>query len=443
MKITNFEATDLNVLDADIKQLYDGSSIDEKLFKELAVPYNVAFVIERVNRLITMLLVELKDSYVQQSQRYVAVEKKNFDRPNIKKEDLVTYDRLVNRGMELYSQMSELKVDKIKGRPKLDDYKWGIPFEDARYILPISALSNISITMNATKLWDMFELFNSQLYGNLFTELKKQLLDQLPQYLKTVLEVVPGKRYNTKLNDAYEKYFSQIFVENPVVKFNSFTHPSIRVGIGALTSTQEKTTTEVIEGYGDDLPEKATAVANRVISYGHTGVTEQTRHTFGLMMSICAYHQQARHRLYNAQREPLTNLVNTEDRVACVPSTIQNSPFVKDFNDYYAEVRAFRKYLNDYYGPEVAYLLILNCDMIKQVVSSNARIECDIMKDRLCQTAQWEIRHIYEKKFDMLAQSAPVLYKRAIPPCVTGVCKEGKLTCGKANEMKEKYGKYL
>jgi len=35
---------------------------------------------------------------------------------------------------------------------------------------------------------------------------------------------------------------------------------------------------------------------------------------------------------------------------------------------------------------------------------------------------------------------APSLFSKAGPGCVAGACPEGAMTCGKAKEMKEKYG---
>ncbi|HEX3030723.1 MAG TPA: thymidylate synthase (FAD), partial [Bacillota bacterium] len=33
----------------------------------------------------------------------------------------------------------------------------------------------------------------------------------------------------------------------------------------------------------------------------------------------------------------------------------------------------------------------------------------------------------------------PVLFRKAGPGCLTGPCPEGKMTCGQAREMREKY----
>ena len=38
-----------------------------------------------------------------------------------------------------------------------------------------------------------------------------------------------------------------------------------------------------------------------------------------------------------------------------------------------------------------------------------------------------------------LRKLSDILYKTAVPSCVYGTCKEGKMTCGRAAEMREKY----
>ena len=72
-------------------------------------------------------------------------------------------------------------------------------------------------------------------------------------------------------------------------------------------------------------------------------------------------------------------------------------------------------------------------------MSSNARMDCQMLRERICRNAQWEIRDIAERKLDLLRQKSSVLYKNALPPCVYGTCKEGTYTCGQAGAMRKKY----
>ena len=45
--------------------------------------------------------------------------------------------------LALYQKMSQMKQGEFKGRPKLENYEYGIPIEDARYILPLAVKTNV------------------------------------------------------------------------------------------------------------------------------------------------------------------------------------------------------------------------------------------------------------------------------------------------------------
>jgi thymidylate synthase (FAD) len=62
--------------------------------------------------------------------------------------------------------------------------------------------------------------------------------------------------------------------------------------------------------------------------------------------------------------------------------------------------------------------------------------------ERLCNRAQWEIRGVADRMLGIAKQKSPAVFEGAGPKCVIlGRCPEGKMTCGKFKEMKEKYGK--
>ncbi|MEG2633150.1 MAG: FAD-dependent thymidylate synthase, partial [Oscillospiraceae bacterium] len=58
-----------------------------------------------------------------------------------------------------------------------------------------------------------------------------------------------------------------------------------------------------------------------------------------------------------------------------------------------------------------------------------------------CNRAQWEIRELAEAMFRLVYDVAPALFESSGPPCACGSCPEGKMTCGQAAEMREKYNK--
>ncbi|MFH1448475.1 MAG: FAD-dependent thymidylate synthase [Candidatus Micrarchaeota archaeon] len=105
------------------------------------------FSVSGVSRALTHELVRHRiASYTQQSQRYVKFEnEKDFIHPHTIEKNKKTkgiYERLLSESIKAY--------DELVGE--------GIPFEDARYVLPNASPTNIIITMNARALLNFFSL---------------------------------------------------------------------------------------------------------------------------------------------------------------------------------------------------------------------------------------------------------------------------------------------
>ena len=48
-------------------------------------------------------------------------------------------------------------------------------------------------------------------------------------------------------------------------------------------------------------------------------------------------------------------------------------------------------------------------------------------------------RELADRMLALCLEVAPHLFKQAGPPCVSGACPEGKMSCGKILEIREKY----
>ena len=163
MKIENFEATGLEKL-AKWLQANNINSLSEPDLRELLKTVNISFVMEELNRLQSTLICELKDSYVQQSQRYVTVTDQGYVLPQLEATDRLNAENLIKRTLALYQQMSQMKQGEFKGRPKLENYEYGIPIEDARYILPLAVKTNVCVALAGDKLIDFVNLLNKPDY---------------------------------------------------------------------------------------------------------------------------------------------------------------------------------------------------------------------------------------------------------------------------------------
>ena len=71
------------------------------------------------------------------------------------------------------------------------------------------------------------------------------------------------------------------------------------------------------------------------------------------------------------------------------------------------------------------------------ICTFNARSLKNYFELRCCNRAQWEIREVAIQMLQLVLKVAPNLFKNCGPSCVSGSCKEGKMTCGKAKETYE------
>jgi len=104
------------------------------------------FAISDVSRSLTHQLVRHRiASYAQQSQRYVNLNEPNYVTPpkiGKNKKMKKAYEETMKNIWTEYNKLLEV----------------GIPAEDARYVLPNAACTNIMVTMNARSLLNFFEL---------------------------------------------------------------------------------------------------------------------------------------------------------------------------------------------------------------------------------------------------------------------------------------------
>ncbi len=88
---------------------------------------------------------------------------------------------------------------------------------------------------------------------------------------------------------------------------------------------------------------------------------------------------------------------------------------------------------------EDARFVLPNACTTKMVVTMNARSLRNFFRLRCCNRAQWEIRELAEKMLHLCQEAAPHLFRTAGPGCVAGPCPEGKMSCGRAAEMRARY----
>jgi thymidylate synthase (FAD) len=86
---------------------------------------------------------------------------------------------------------------------------------------------------------------------------------------------------------------------------------------------------------------------------------------------------------------------------------------------------------------EDARFVLPNAAETKMIVTMNARELRQFFRLRCCNRAQWEIRAVAWLMLEAVVRVAPALFSTAGPACCEqGVCSEGKMSCGRLNEVR-------
>ena len=88
---------------------------------------------------------------------------------------------------------------------------------------------------------------------------------------------------------------------------------------------------------------------------------------------------------------------------------------------------------------EDARFVLPNACETKIVMTFNARSLMNMFRHRCCERAQWEIRAMADEMLRLVREVAPTLFLNSGPGCVSGPCPEGRMSCGKMTEKREKY----
>ena len=212
-------------------------------------------------------------------------------------------------------------------------------------------------------------------------------------------------------------------------------------------------------------PEKSRSFLRMLSDLGHASPTEHASFTFaveGVSRSLLA--QITRHRIasYSVQSQ---RYVRLEDFRFVTPPEVEQDPaareaFLTAMREEAAHYLKIAQALQARHRAELlarglpereaesraeklanedARFVLPNACETKLVVTMNARSLHNFFALRCCNRAQWEIRALAEEMFRLAHAAAPGLFETAGPSCVKGPCPEGRMSCGRAAEMRERY----
>ena len=195
-------------------------------------------------------------------------------------------------------------------------------------------------------------------------------------------------------------------------------------------------------------PEKTEGFLDMLTEIGHASPIEHASFTFaieGVSRSLLA--QITRHRLasFSVQSQRYVSMADGFDFV--VPPSIsalgeeEEAEFIRQMNTMHAWYCQWQEKLGGAKekSNEDARFVLPNAAATRLLVTMNARELMHFFELRCCNRAQWEIREMAWQMLAACRKAAPALFEHAGPACLTGRCPEGKATCGKAKEVKERH----
>ncbi len=250
-----------------------------------------------------------------------------------------------------------------------------------------------------------------------------------------------------------------------MLKVTLLTHtpePEQVVAAAAKLCYSSSTVDKLMDGL---TPEKSKDFVDMLSTIGHESPIEHVSFTFALEgVSRAMLAQITRHRIasYSVQSQ---RYVGESSFDYVVPPEIASVPqakvaFLKAMEEAQAHYNTIasilqQKHMEQLMGEgmdektarqkatkmaiEDARFVLPNACDTKIIMTINARSLMHFFRLRCCNRAQWEIRQVADQMLQLAYKVAPGLFKDAGPACVVGKCTEGKMTCGKIEEVRKAY----
>ena len=133
--------------------------------------------------------------------------------------------------------------------------------------------------------------------------------------------------------------------------------------------------------------------------------------------------------------ETMANDAKAYDRLREILIKNHTETFISDGMTEEAAKKAAEKKANE----DARFVLPNSCDT-RIIMTMNTRSLYNFFRLRCCNRAQWEIRELATEMLRLCRSAAPLLFAGAGPACYRGACSEGGMSCGKAKEVRERFG---
>ncbi|MEG2414194.1 MAG: FAD-dependent thymidylate synthase [Clostridia bacterium] len=233
----------------------------------------------------------------------------------------------------------------------------------------------------------------------------------------------------------------------PIVELLRYTpDPEQTIAVAAKLCYSDATIEDIKDGVEQGDVSKFIA---RLVSLGHMSPFEHASFSFGIEgVSRSLLAQITRHRIasFSVKSQRYVSASTGETFNYVIPPSIEalGAEAIAKFKSQMDIMQNwYTEWQTDLGGAsekanEDARFVLPNAAETKMVVTMNVRELMHFFNLRCCNRAQWELREIAWKMLEYCVKIAPNIFANAGPSCVSGACTEGKMSCGKALEMRAK-----
>lgn len=385
--------------------------------------FQIAF--QNVTAVVEQFIIEFRlASYTVKSRRYVNFSDAGFYVPEFQNEEIEkSYKAHMSKMFALYDELCAN----------------GVLREDARFVLPYCLYSNFFCSVNGREFLNMLSAMICG-RGAKYPEIKKLGLELYEQAKVKAPGIMSSFNPEKAHNDVPDLSFIDVKPEHtatPVELLSVTPNAAKNIARNALISGKNYSTNQIEKILADDNTTEK--IVEAVVKCKRPRALECANYTFRFNnVSLSCITHFARHRIQSIE---IPELIKTDRMSYIIPPVLKDKPelLAKYENAFKETAKEYERLKNLGIAEELLVYYQLSGNTLDIVTTMNARQILLFMKLRSCTRAQWEIQEYAVEALKLLRKAEPSVFKFYGPSCFVGACPEGRMSCGRAAEIKESF----
>jgi len=383
--------------------------------------FQIAF--QNVTAVVEQFIIEFRlASYTVKSRRYVNFSDAGFYVPDFQNAEIE--ESYKNHMSKMFALYDELCAN-------------GVLREDARFVLPYCLYSNFFCSVNGREFLNMLSAMICG-RGARYPEIKKLGLELYEQAKQKAPGIMSSFNPDKVVNDVLDLSFIDVkpqHTETPV-ELLAYTPDAAKcIARNALISNKNYSTEQIESIIADENTTEK--IVEAVVKCKRPRALECANYTFRFNnVSLSCITHFARHRIQSIE---IPELTKTDRMSYIIPPVLKDkSELLEKYKNAFKETaEEYERLKNLGVSEELLVYYQLSGNTLDIVTTMNARQLLLFLRLRSCTRAQWEIQKYAVDALKKLRQVAPAVFKFYGPSCFVGACPEGRMTCGKAAQIKE------